>query len=690
MAEADAAAPQIESMADLGDDKPQALALRWITEIKLYEKKRERFDERAKKILKRYKDERASARVNDARMNVFWANVETLKPTVYARAPKPVVKRRYRDDDPVARVAATIVERGCDYWVEEEDGFDLTLRACRDDYLTVGLGVSWQRYVPHWRKEPVFQIESVLDGDGTMPHDAAMPPMMQTEAGETVDPAEVLGDEDAGYYVERLDYEEIADDYVHWSDWGHNAGARTWQEVYAVWRKAYMTRQELRERFDATIGPDAVMQIPLDAKPEGLGEDDAAAEQFKKACIYEIWDKATKRAIWLHKGYTDGPLDVRRDPLRVTGFFPCPKPLFATLAHDDLIPVPDYAQYQDQLDEIDKLTTRIEKLTDAMRLRGMYNAAHKNVLERVMDEADEADLIPVDAEALMGQAGGLQNAIVWVPIDQVAAALKVAYEAREMAKGALYEISGISDILRGDTDPDETARAQSLKAQWGSVRVREKQSEIQRFARDMLRIKADILVEHFDQMELLKIANVESLPEADQQLIPAALQLLADDRMRSFRIEIETDSTIAADEQADKQTATEFLTGMVQYVNGWLPVLQAAPQMAPLFGEGLKLIGRKFQAGDAMESAIEGAVETILQLGQQAQQPPPPDPAQEAQTQADMARAEAEVIKSQADVQKTGLELSKAQVEAATLPIRLQANQMDAARQASQMVEGGI
>ena len=674
MSDLDSPQAPIESTTELGDD-PAALAKRWITEVQLYERKRERFNERGKKIVRRYKDERDSQHSTQRRMNVFWANTETLKPTVYAQTPKPEVKRRYRDQDPVGRVASQILERACEYALDCDDRFDETMRQVRDDYLLVGLGVAWQRYVPHYRQQPVFQIDSEFEGQG-----------YADEAGGFH--AEAIEGDD-GFYVETLDYEEVVDDYVHWTDFGHNAGARVWGEVYAVWRKAYMTREELHERFDATAGVEAVNRIPLDRKPDDL-QRDQPVEQFKKATIYEIWDKASGQAIWIHREYPQGPLDVRPDPLGLKGFFPCPRPLFATLANDNLIPAPDYALYQDQIDEIDELTVRIDKLTRALRLRGIYASSQKEAMQRLMDEADEGDLIPVDAEAFMGTPGGLESAIVWMPVREVAEALIRAYEGREQAKAALYEVSGISDILRGSTEASETATAQALKAQWGSVRVREKQQEIQRFARDMIRIKAEIISEHFSPETILQMASAEMLPPQDQQLVPQALQLLKQDRLRGFRVEIETDSTIAADEEADKASRVEFLGAVTQFVQGWAEPLAAAPQLAPMAAEMLKFAVRGFKAGETLESVIEQTMDAISQQAMQPPEPPPPDPAQEAKTQADMAKAQATVAKSQADTQKAGIELMKAEVEAATLPQRLAAEQENAALRASQMTEGGI
>ena len=143
-------AEQIEEVSELDPDDARATAKRWRTEIDMYESKRQSFDERAKKILARYRDERVSKESGRKKMNVLWANIETLKPTTYAQIPKAEVKRRFRDQDPVGRVASMILERACDYFLDCKDTFDEMMRHCRDDYLLIGMGVNWQRYVPHF------------------------------------------------------------------------------------------------------------------------------------------------------------------------------------------------------------------------------------------------------------------------------------------------------------------------------------------------------------------------------------------------------------------------------------------------------------------------------------------------------------------------------------------------------------
>jgi len=52
--------------------------------------------------------------------------------------------------------------------------------------------------------------------------------------------------------------------------------------------------------------------------------------------------------------------------------------------------------------------------------------------------------------------------------------------------------------MRGATEASETLGAQQLKAQYGGLRISTRQERFQMFVRDILRIKAELIVEHFD------------------------------------------------------------------------------------------------------------------------------------------------------------------------------------------------
>jgi len=236
----------------------------------------------------------------------------------------------------------------------------------------------------------------------------------------------------------------------------------------------------------------------------------------------------------------------------------------------------------------------------------------------------------------------------------------------------VYQITGISDIVRGQSDPNETMGAQQLKSQWGSMRIRERQAEIARLARDMTRITGEIIAEHFEPETLLEMAQV-TLPNAQQkqqaEMLAAQAQqmqqplpkevasilkrpsfeevvaFLRNDRARGFVIEIETDSTIQPDEDAEKQRRIEFVTSVGGLFQQAAPLVMQAPMLGKFVVEVMKFAAGGFRAGRPLESSLDELGEQIEAMSEQAAQPqePPPDPAIELKkAEIELKRAESE------------------------------------------------
>jgi hypothetical protein len=605
---------------DLEYKTPEGKYRRWLVEIDQAEKWCRDWHETAKKCLKRYRDDRNELQKTQRRINIFWSNVQTLKPALYARRAKPVVERRFRDADPIGKAAAETLERATTF-ATDSDQFDEVIRQARDDRLIVGRGTAWLRYVPHLQEmQPPTPADGLSVTDDAAEYEAETPAQAQQAPAET------------------LVFEEVAHDYVAWEDFLMSP-AKTWREVSWVARKVQMTRAELVERFGEKIG----RAVPLNERADKSGNDTAEA-RFRdglsaRADVFEIWSKAERKVCWLARGY-EGLLDERDDPLRLRDFFPCPRPMFATVTTESLIPIPDYMMYKDQADDLDSVTLRLSMLTEACRVAGVYDASQDASVGRLFSEASDNQLIPVNTWAAFSEKGGLRGVLDFVPLDGIIATIRELTAREQVLKAQIYEITGISDIVRGYSAPSETATAQQIKGQFAALRLQEQQSEVARFARDIIAMTAEIIAEHFQPKTIELMSGLaEQAPEFQQNFMPA-LQLLRNDRMRSFRIDIETDSTIAVDETADKQAATEFLTAMGNYMASSLPMAQQARELLPVIGQGAVFLARRFRAGRQLEGSIEASFQA---LEQRAQQP--------AQQQPDPA-----MLKAQADQQRLAIE----------------------------------
>ena len=605
----------------------------WCEQIAIYDKGFQQWKDGGDKIVKRYKNNKKGANNTKSGFNILWSNVQTLAPALYAKPPIPNVDRRFEDEDKVGTTAARVLERAVSYYVDA-DLFDSVMSQVVKDRLLPGRGVSWVRYVPNFKDPKVEGNEDV-----------------KKEGPEVTDDT-VKGSESD---IPELYAEDVVADYVHWKDFGHT-WARTWEEVRGVWRIVYMSREEMKKR-----GFPDWKDIPLEKEKEDTEEKQGEA----KAIIYEIWDKVKKEAIWLHKGM-EKEQDRRPDPLGLKDFFPCPKPLYATLANDNLIPTPDFRQYEDQARELDDITNRIASIQKSLKVIGVYDASAQ-ALDRLLSEGNDNTMIPVEQWAVFGEKGGLKGAVDFFPLDMVAAVLVQLYEVREKVKQDLYEITGISDIIRGATDPNETLGAQELKGKFATLRMDNEQKDVARFSRDLVRIFAEIIAEHFSLKTIKQICGIKLMTGAEKQQAQAQLKqaaamaqqtgqepppmpegleelldsptweeveaLLRDDIQRCFRISIETDSTIKQDQEAEKAARIELVGQVGAYLEkaALLP-----PTLQPLAAELLQFGVKGFKISRELETTFDLA---LKKLAKQAEAPPQPDPEQ-MKVEADMKNDE--------------------------------------------------
>ena len=420
-----------------------------------------------------------------------------------------------------------------------------------------------------------------------------------------------------------------------------------------------MTRDDLRENdFEEAD------KVPLNWSPDlsdKRADDKTIPDDLKRAEVWEIWDERTKHRYWIVKGHPKA-LRVDEDPYQLDGFWPVQEPLFATLGNDSLKPTPDYLQYEDQAKDLDEITARISVLTRALKRRGVYDSTVPEL--KRLARAGDNEFIPSDKMQQLASKGGLAAAFQTEDISITAGVLLELYKQRDQLIQAIFEVTGISDIMRGQSDANETATAQNIKAQFGSMRLKSRQREVQRWVRDGYRIKAELIVEHFEPQKLAEITGMGPNDQEFQQ----AVQLLKSDR-RSYQIDIETDSTVFEDAEQEKQSRVELLTAMGGFAQQWLPVVQAAPEMMPLVGEMLAFGARGFKAARSLEDKIDEVMQAIQQRMANPQ-PPPPDPAV-MKVEAEMKRDDQ---KHQMDMQGKQMDL---QAKAADLQFKQQNAMID-------------
>lgn len=631
------------------------LAKKWHKRLKQADRHFDRWWKDAERIVKRYRDERTDMASNTGkRFNIFWSNIQVLQPATYSKTAKIYVSRRYQDRDPVARVASQVLQRAVSFQMDIERYHDTTIQA-RDDFLIVGRGVHWQRYQAN-----VVSVPPAEDPEtGEPPNDLA--------TGQPMAP------------TEKLEEEAAPTDYVSWRDFRHDPKS-VWAEVKWVSRDVLMTRAECEK---AGFDPECLDRLSYThrkmdeagdrerSRRENDGEDGCAK-------IYEVWDKDTMMVLWLSPDVQNKVLKQSPDFLKLRDFFPCQPPVYATMTTDSLKARADYVMYQDQAVEIDNLTKRIDLLTKAIAVRGAYDKSAP-ALGTLLKETMENFLVGVDQWAAFAEKGGLKGCISFLPVEEVIKVVAELIKNRQQLIQDIYQISGISDIVRGQTQPHETATAQSIKGNFATLRIEDRRNTFSQFIRNGLALKAEIIAEHFEESNLRKMSGfdvmteVEQLgqmhgPEAVELLWGEVIKLLKDDHMRMFHLEVETDSTVQIDKEAEQLARTSFLKAVSEFIIGLGPIVMQFPPMLPLFFQMLKFGMRSFQVGAELESTLEATEAQVMAMMQnQAGGASGGDPAAEAEK----AKADAEIegIKAQtaADKEKHQLEMQHQQ----------QKNQMD-------------
>jgi hypothetical protein len=244
----------------------------------------------------------------------------------------------------------------------------------------------------------------------------------------------------------------------------------------------------------------------------------------------------------------------------------------------------------------------------------------------------------------------------------------------EQVKSQIYEIMGIADIQRGQTDPNETLGAQIIKSNNAAGRLKTMQHNVVNFATKILNIKAQIICRHFTEETIVRISGAAQLSDNDKQLVPQALALLKDESAKNFRIEVTSDSMIYQDEMQEKQDRMEFLASVSSFLSQALPAAQATPELTPMLVEMLKFGVTAFKAGKGLEGLID---ETADKFRQQAQamegQPKPPSP--EMQKLQMQSQLEQQKMQSQMQLEQQKMQM-QIEFERAKQEYQAQENQL--------------
>lgn len=601
------------------EKKGTALRRRWGQRIAKRQQDLLQFHTSGNTVVDTYRIEKKTEAQAD-RYNILFSITETIKPSLYSQTPKPMVQRRQRDRNNLSVLGATLIQEAAITYTMDEQDFDDIIRSALEDFLLPGMGQVWLRYQP-----TINQIAQQDDDEN-----------------------DIIGEDGKVVTTDEVVYEQVVMEYTHWKDflWGK---APKWAKVPWVARRVYVDRLSSVQ----LLGKEITRKLKFSHSTQGVANDNMDIDADTCA-IWEIWDKKTRKVLWLADCYEDDMLKVVPDFLKLAEFYPCPEPMRAVTTNNKFTPRPFYSQYQAQAEELNEITYRIRILVDALRVIGIYDSsvtALKNLLGGKGNK-----MVPVDGWATVQEKGGLKGVVDFLPLETVINTLMQLYDARERVKTEIYEITGWSDIIRGVSKASETLGAQQIKAEWAGARLKDLQKTVQRFCRNTLRIAGEIIAEHFTPEMLLLMSGIEDDIQANPQLAQAfqkSVELLHNEKERCALIDIETDSTLVPDEASDKKERMEFVSGVGAFLQQAVPAMQQTPAMGPVLGEILMFAIRGFRSARTLESTFQSFV-------QQMTSNPPQQPGKEGGDNSAGAIASAEAKK--ADTAVKG-QLGQAQIQ---------------------------
>ena len=89
----------------------------------------------------------------------------------------------------------------------------------------------------------------------------------------------------------------------------------------------------------------------------------------------------------------------------------------------------------------------------------------------MLTEGVDNQLIPVDTWAAFAEKGGIKGVVDFLPLDVIIVVVEKLFNIRQQLIQDIYQITGLSDIIRGASNPRETLGAQKIKAQFASPRA---------------------------------------------------------------------------------------------------------------------------------------------------------------------------------------------------------------------------
>jgi len=584
-----------------------------------------------------------------------WASLLKIRqPLLLSRIGIPICKDATQDgSDTVGASAAFFKERLAVNLAKSFDFFD-ALCTARDDFLVTDFGILRAYYERDEVKERVKQYITPTQVPGSEEV------VFVDAEGNIVESDDIAQDED-GYFVETDEVVSVENERVYlgptlYKEAYIDPDVRRWPRVERLAFEIHFSVPSFKETFGAKALADL-------AKPDDEGEQSAKKKQT--IIVYEYWDKYEREVYWLPENGKEfvKPLKMHVPEEFLEGeqpnglynldrFFPCPIPLMTNQPTDEFWPVPEYYQLVEIIEDVHVIFSRMMSLTRAIRARLLFD---NNVegLQEALSEASEGDAfgVPNLAQALITNGGSLEQVCQYIPVEKMIGALQQIYTALEQRLNTIYRLTGVSDLLQGliSDGTQRTFGERQMLEKYALNQHAEPQRKMQEFVKDCYELLCEMALKNFEDESLERYMMPRTAPEAHKNNFLSALALLKDDRKR-FRIDLETDSTVALNEQYDKQMRAELVNTLTSAIEKVAQVATTQPALLAIELHALKFMIQGFRQGKAFQEEITQAIDLVIeQTATVADAPAGPNPEQ---------------IKLEIEQQRLGIEQQKVVTEA--------------------------
>jgi len=544
------------------------------------------------------------------RYPLYKASCKTIEPAFYSRRPKIRTERRLGVEDEVALTAALIAERLAYTLIDECDDFDGVIQAAVMDFIHADKATI---QVLDEKKEVVEEerIPLLPSVDGSDEY--------RTQDGE-VYLDEVFRD-DVGWFgkrrVSRFVTTRVYPAQVCYDEILHTPDAKSESEIEEKAFYFCMSEERARKRF-----PDKVESIAwktYKSKDDEEGRRSEIPGRYLEG--WEIYCKTTKKVYWLSEQYSEDFLDVQPDPYGLRGFFPATPFIISSKPSKSLYPTPLYVDCEPLLSQLHIIAGKIASYVDAARPKALV--PDETDLVALLNAKSENVYIATKAFYGLLEKGGLNTLVQFLPTSEFLTAIQNLLQLEEQFKNNFFEWFGVPDILRGASDPVETATAQEVKISAAHDRFKFMKRQVREMVRDVIAMTVEMAVKLLPDDVLRRKVGFDFLPVEHQARFDAALALLRDNEQRAVRIEIESDSLSFLDQQLQEEKVAKA-TSLV--TSGLESIASMSEQGVEFMNAGLQTLLLSLQAIDAGKEFQDGVMKAVKVLQEKVLNPPEPPP----------------------------------------------------------------